>query len=60
MSPNDDPLWYDRVEPDEPLNAFAVALISIFAVAEFICVGFAGLYRLLKGGAKVAFQDINS
>lgn len=60
MTPDDDPLWYDRAEPDEPLNIFSVMLIGGFAVAEFFYVGVALVLRILKGGATAAFRDAGS
>nr|WP_254803866.1 hypothetical protein [Methylobacterium sp.]USU34645.1 hypothetical protein NG677_24005 [Methylobacterium sp.] len=57
MSPDDDPLWYDRAEPDEPLGFLAMVLIGTFAVLEFLWAGSAALARLLKGGAAVALRD---
>lgn len=57
MSPDEDPLWYDRAEPDEPLGLFAMVLIGAFAVLEFGCVGMVALFRLLKGGIALALRD---
>lgn len=58
MTQDDDPLWYDHAEPDEPLNLFAMMLIGTLAMAEFFYVGVMSLYRIFRGGAVVAFRDI--
>jgi hypothetical protein len=58
MTQDDDPLWYDRAEPDEPLNIFTMTLISAFAVGEFFYVGVMSLYRTCRGGVAVAFRDV--
>jgi hypothetical protein len=58
MTPDDDPLWYDHAEPDEPLNTFTIILIGMFAVAEFFYVGIMFLYCIFRGGVGVAFRDI--
>ena len=57
MPPDEDPLWYDRSEPDEPLGIFAMVLIGTFAVLEFLCLGVVALFHLLKGGIAVALRD---
>lgn len=48
MESNDDPLWYDRVEPDEPMNVWEMALIAIFAVSEFIIARLRALLDIFK------------
>ena len=57
MPYEEDPLWYDRAEPDEPLNAFTIVLLSIFAVAEFVFIGAVKMLSIIRGGTDVAFKE---
>ncbi|TXM67315.1 hypothetical protein FV218_19385 [Methylobacterium sp. WL69] len=58
MAPDHDPLWYDRVEADEPLNIYAMALFGIFGVVVFFYDGVAALVSIIKSGAAAAFRDV--
>lgn len=58
MKENDDPLWYDRAEPDEPANLFAMILVGSFAVTELAYKGMSSVLRALVGGAAAAFRDV--
>lgn len=46
MEPDDDPLWYDRVESDDSIGALEMALIAAFAVAEFFHATVMALSRI--------------
>lgn len=60
MTPENEPLWYDHAEPEEPLDIYARILIGTFAVGEFLCVGLVGVWQIFKGGAVMAFRDLKS
>ena len=48
MTQDYDPLWYDRVEVDEPMNAFVLGMLAIFLVILFFYASVAALLNLLK------------
>lgn len=57
MTPDEDALWYDKSEPDEPLNIYTIVLLNAFVVVEFICVGITEVCRIVRGGTVLAFRD---
>lgn len=58
MTPDDDPLWYDRAEPDEPLGPTVWILMGTFALAVFVRNLAKTLVRTLRGGIGTAFHDV--
>ncbi|WP_264045180.1 hypothetical protein [Methylobacterium flocculans] len=57
MAAGDDPLWYDREEPEEPLGLFALMLLAVFVVYDFTYAGFVTLFRVVRTGVTLAFRD---
>jgi hypothetical protein len=60
MMTDDDPLWYDREEPDEPLGWFEILLLGCFAVGEFIYRSVAIIGHFLRKGIIFAFRDVQA
>ena len=58
MIPDDDPLWYDRAEPDEPLGPTVWILMGAFVVGEFAYKLATGYLRTLRVGIVMAFRDV--
>ena len=57
MPAGDDPLWYDREEPEEPLGLFAIMLLFVFVAYDFIYAVSVTLFRLVRIGVALAFRD---
>jgi len=57
---DDDPLWYDREEPEEPLGWFEIVLLGCFAVGECIYRGAANASRILRMAIIFAFRDVRT
>lgn len=57
MKPDDDPLWYDRVESDENFNGFDIIPIASLVVGGFLYMCIVLVLRTLKVGADSAFRD---
>lgn len=58
MIPDDDPLWYDRAERDEPLGPTVWILMGAFAVFEFVSASTTSLFRTVRVGIATAFRDV--
>ena len=58
MIPDDDPLWYDRAEPDEAPGFAVWMLAGTFAVGEFASRMARSLSRTLRRGVFLAFRDV--
>ena len=56
MQHEDDPLWYDRAELDEPANIVIYAL----AFAVVTAVAASKMWATLQKGAALAFRDVRS
>ncbi|WP_264046890.1 hypothetical protein [Methylobacterium flocculans] len=57
MPAGDDPLWYDREEPKEPLGLFALMLLAVFVAYDFTYAAFVTLFRVVRTGVTLAFRD---
>lgn len=58
MTPDDDPLWYDRTEPDEPDGFVAQILIAVLVAVELVIMLTTALFRTLRRGVFLAFHDV--
>lgn len=57
MTPDDDPLWYDRVEPDEPLGPTVWILMGAFGMVDLVRASTKTLIRTIRGRVAAAFND---
>ena len=58
MIQDDDPLWYDRAEPDEPAGFMVQVLAGAFTVGEVAYKLATAYLRRLRVGIAIAFRDV--
>ena len=58
MIPDDDPLWYDRAELDEPVGLPIQVLAGAFAVGEVAYKLATAYLRTVRSGIAIAFRDV--
>ena len=58
MPPDDDPLWYDRVESDEAPGFAVRALAGAFVAGAFAYRVAGSLSLMLQRGVFLAFRDV--
>ena len=58
MIPDEDPLWYDREEPDEAPGLTVRILIATMVAIEIVIMLTTAISRTLRIGVVSAFRDV--